>query len=207
MTLPRLDLTLPTPAVVTKFCEVFVPIQAQRYANYNRALDVDDLIGEGRLAVLKAARDYNPTRGTRFGSYATAKMLGAFLEYARREDHVPRSVRAKIRRGEAVPARMARPLSLTAFCEQDEEKPILDEEDGPEALACQADERRWLRRQVEVLPSREREVIGLAFWGGLSRTAIGKQLGCSESLVYQTLRRAQGRLRGYVSAEESLTPL
>jgi RNA polymerase sigma factor for flagellar operon FliA len=198
---PHIDLSLPTPEAITRFCEVFVPIQAQRYASRNRFLDVDDLIGEGRLAVLKAARDYTPAKGAKFGSYATAKFLGAFLEYARHEDHLPRSVRTRIKRGEGMEARMERPLSLSGFYEDDEERPIYADDDGPEEVACRADEGRWIRRQIEFLPSRERDVVGLSYWGGFSHDAIGQLMGCSPALVFQTMRRAQNRLRGYLAAE------
>ncbi|MBM3459962.1 MAG: sigma-70 family RNA polymerase sigma factor, partial [Armatimonadetes bacterium] len=55
----------------------------------------EDLDQEGYMALVKAVDHFDPLRKVKFESYAISTIRGAMLEYLRREDWVPRSVRAK----------------------------------------------------------------------------------------------------------------
>src|SRR3954451_1490139 len=55
----------------------------------------EDLEQEGLIALVKAVDQFEPSRGVKFESYAISMVRGAMLEYLRREDWVPRSVRTK----------------------------------------------------------------------------------------------------------------
>lgn len=55
----------------------------------------EDLEMEGYIALVKAVDQFDPRRNVKFESYAISMVRGAMLEYLRREDWVPRSVRAK----------------------------------------------------------------------------------------------------------------
>lgn len=55
----------------------------------------EDLDQEGYMALVKAVDHFDPRRKVKFESYAISTIRGAMLEYLRREDWVPRSVRAK----------------------------------------------------------------------------------------------------------------
>ena len=48
----------------------FVVSLAQEYHNKHRQVDLDDLVSEGTLAMLRAARKWDPDRGVRFVNYA-----------------------------------------------------------------------------------------------------------------------------------------
>ena len=48
----------------------FVVSLAQEYHNKHRQVDLDDLVSEGTLAMLRAARKWDPERGVRFVNYA-----------------------------------------------------------------------------------------------------------------------------------------
>jgi RNA polymerase sigma factor for flagellar operon FliA len=52
---------------------------------------------------------------------------------------------------------------------------------------------------VDILPQRERLVIALYYFEGLTFREIGKVLGVSESRVYQLHTQAMGRLRKYMT--------
>lgn len=56
-----------------------------------------DLDGEGYLALVRAVDHFDPGRKVKFESYAISAIRGAMLEYLRREDWAPRSVRQKQR--------------------------------------------------------------------------------------------------------------
>ena len=55
----------------------------------------EDLDQEGQIALVKAVDHFDPRRKVKFESYAISMIRGAMLEYLRREDWVPRSVRTK----------------------------------------------------------------------------------------------------------------
>jgi len=55
----------------------------------------EDLEQEGLIALVKAVDHFDPKRKVKFESYAISMVRGAMLEYLRREDWVPRSVRSK----------------------------------------------------------------------------------------------------------------
>lgn len=55
----------------------------------------EDLDQEGQIALVKAVDHFDPRRKVKFESYAISMIRGAMLEFLRREDWVPRSVRSK----------------------------------------------------------------------------------------------------------------
>jgi RNA polymerase sigma factor for flagellar operon FliA len=55
----------------------------------------EDLDQEGYIALVKAVDQFDTKRKVKFESYAISMVRGAMLEYLRREDWVPRSVRTK----------------------------------------------------------------------------------------------------------------
>ena len=57
----------------------------------------EDLEQEGMMALIKAVDQFDPSRNVKFESYAISMVRGAMLEYLRKEDWVPRSVRARAR--------------------------------------------------------------------------------------------------------------
>jgi len=58
---------------------------------------VDDLIQSGIVGLLEAARNFNPTQGASFETYAGIRIRGAMLDEIRRGDWTPRSVHRKSR--------------------------------------------------------------------------------------------------------------
>lgn len=81
---------------------------------------------------------------------------------------------------------------------------IVDEEASSEAEIEGKELKRLLAEGVDRLPERERLVIALYYFEGLTFKEIGKVLGVSESRVYQLHTQAMGRLRGYLSGEGAL---
>lgn len=77
----------------------------------------DDLEQEGQIALIKAVDLFDPRRKVKFESYAISLIRGAMLEYLRREDWVPRSVRSKQKRltaAESAVALQRGPQAVTA---------------------------------------------------------------------------------------------
>lgn len=55
--------------------------------------DVDDVVNEGVIALMDAIETYSPDKGAKFETYATLRIRGAIIDYIRKQDWIPRSVR------------------------------------------------------------------------------------------------------------------
>ncbi|MBS1716577.1 MAG: FliA/WhiG family RNA polymerase sigma factor [Armatimonadetes bacterium] len=78
---------------------------------------------------------------------------------------------------------------------------IVDENANPGGEVEGKEIRRILATGVDKLPERERLVIALYYFEGLTFKEIGKVLGVSESRVYQLHTQAMNRLRNFLKQE------
>jgi RNA polymerase sigma factor FliA len=62
-----------------------------------RHLDADDLIGAGSLALVQAARAFDPALGVPFARFASTRIRGAMIDHMRQRDWATRSVRSRAR--------------------------------------------------------------------------------------------------------------
>jgi RNA polymerase sigma factor for flagellar operon FliA len=65
-------------------------------------VDSEDLYSAGLGGLLSAVRQYDPTAGTAFETYARLRIRGSILDELRRMDWVPRSVHTKARKVQAM---------------------------------------------------------------------------------------------------------
>ena len=61
------------------------------------SVQVDDLIQAGMIGLIEASRNYDPSQGASFETYAGIRIRGAMLDEIRRSDWTPRSVHRKAR--------------------------------------------------------------------------------------------------------------
>ncbi len=67
----------------------------------------EDLVSAGQLALVKAARSYDPATGVPFGSYARTRIRGGLTDELRAADWASRGVRSKAREMNRAQDRMA----------------------------------------------------------------------------------------------------
>lgn len=60
-------------------------------------VQAEDLIQSGMIGLLEASRNYEPTHGASFETYAGIRIRGAMLDEIRRQDWAPRSLFRKMR--------------------------------------------------------------------------------------------------------------
>ena len=58
-------------------------------------VEVDDLFGAGLLGLMQAIDKFEPSRNTKFETYAIPRIRGAMLDELRTQDWFPRSIRRK----------------------------------------------------------------------------------------------------------------
>jgi RNA polymerase sigma factor for flagellar operon FliA len=61
------------------------------------SVQAEDLIQAGMIGLIEASRNYDPTQGASFETYAGIRIRGAMLDEIRRSDWTPRSVHRKAR--------------------------------------------------------------------------------------------------------------
>ena len=66
-------------------------------ARLPRHLDADDLVGAGSLALVQAARTFDPALGVPFARFAGTRIRGAMIDHMRQRDWATRSVRSRAR--------------------------------------------------------------------------------------------------------------
>jgi RNA polymerase sigma factor for flagellar operon FliA len=60
---------------------------------YAKGYDADDLVNEGVIALIAAVESFDLSRGVKFETFASFKIKGAIIDYIRKQDWIPRSVR------------------------------------------------------------------------------------------------------------------
>lgn len=182
----------------------FVVTVARRYRD--RGLPLEDLVNEGNLGLLRAARRFDGRRGVRFISYAVWWIRQSILRAIERSAPPPLppeggSEPSGAGRGARRRARVVsldRPLGEAGggtLAELLADERAARPDQGLEARA----RRDLLDARLAVLPEREERVLRLYFGLGDERSRglaeIAGQLGVSRERVRQIKARALSRLR------------
>ena len=185
--------------------------------------DLDDLVGDGSVGLIRAVDAYDPQRGIPLEQYARRVILGAMLNGVRRLDPVSERVRRTLRVAERAryasaqrrgtlptPGQMehvfpalgrarleafrATPLSLdTKF--PGRERYELDFSADPQTVLAARGERERVRSAVGALPTRQRQIVLAHYYRERSLRSLGGILGISPQRVSQLHLLAIKRLR------------
>ena len=85
-------------ALVEKYLPLVSAVMGRLAMTLPDHVDHDDLYSTGLLGLLQAMRNYDPTCGTSFETYARVRVRGAMLDELRRMDWVPRTIHEKARK-------------------------------------------------------------------------------------------------------------
>jgi RNA polymerase sigma factor for flagellar operon FliA len=72
-------------------------IASKLYARLPSGIELEDLVHTGVLGLIDAVGRYDPSKGTRFATYASLRIRGAILDELRNLDWASRSLRQKIK--------------------------------------------------------------------------------------------------------------
>jgi RNA polymerase sigma factor for flagellar operon FliA len=154
-----------------------------------------DLVSYGMFGLIDALGKFEPGRGNKFETYAIPRIKGAIIDELRAMDWVPRSVRFKARELEKAHTDLESMLNRLA-------DKNLDPTSGMEGQET----RGMLAAAINSLSEREKIVVTLYYFEGLTLAEIGEILGVTESRVCQIHTKAVGGLRGQLSEFEWPVP-
>lgn len=85
-------------ALVERYLPLVSSVVARLAMTLPESVDQNDLYSAGLIGLLQALRNYDPTCGASFETYARTRVRGAMLDELRRMDWVPRSIHEKARK-------------------------------------------------------------------------------------------------------------
>ena len=192
---------------------------------YGRGVEPDDLYQLGCLGFLKAVRGFDPAYGTQFSTYAVLKIAGEIRRFLRDDGPVKVSRGLKERAGsiriarDRLQADLGREPTLSELAEETglepEEIAAAEEANAPVAslqmetgdgLTLESVlgtdgmeegivEREALRSAVSSLPDRERQVIVLRYFRGLTQDRTARIMGVSQVQISRVEKKAMEYLR------------
>lgn len=97
-------------ALIEKYLSLVSSIAARLAMTLPEHVGQDDLYSAGLIGLLQAVRNYDPTCGASFETYARMRVRGAMLDELRKMDWVPRTVHEKARKIQAAIAQLEQKL-------------------------------------------------------------------------------------------------
>ncbi|MCD7829262.1 MAG: sigma-70 family RNA polymerase sigma factor [Clostridiales bacterium] len=190
-----------------------------------RGVDLEDLFQLGCIGFLKALQGYDPAYGTQFSTYAVPKIAGEIRRFLRDDGAVKVSRTVKEQAAQVCAAREAlrralgREPALSELAAETDLEPediaaaenavasvaslqmetadglTLESLLGDEGMEEQVLERLSLREAVNRLPQRERMVILLRYYRGLTQEKTARIVGVSQVQVSRIEKKAVAELR------------
>ena len=194
---------------------------ARRYAN--RGEPLDDLVQVGCVGLIKAVDRFDVSRELRFSTFAVPTILGEIKRHFRDRAwsvRVSRGIQesnARIARAaERLSGRLGRSPTVEELAQATDStvEQVLESLQGAQGGGGEpldwlgsedpgynrTEQRLVLARGLESLSTREREIVTLRFFGGLTQREIADRVGISQMHVSRLLRRAIVRMQGELAA-------
>jgi RNA polymerase sigma factor for flagellar operon FliA len=196
---------------------------ARRIARVVGGTDLDDLVGDGSVGLIRAVDSFDPGYGVTLEQYARRVVAGAMLNGIRRLDPVSERVRRTLReaereryalateRGELPPilemeerlpalkrarteAHRGTPISIDAPLPSGERYDVTNADD-PQMLAEHQAERLRVHGAIASLPPRERRLVIAHYYAERSLRALSDEMNVSPQRVSQLHLIAIARMR------------
>lgn len=140
-------------------------------------IEYDDLVQEGMVGLVKAARTFDESRGFLFSTYAGNCIQKEILAYMKRQRKHKRSISINqdIRGFQGVPVE-----EILGYSQKEYENVW---------------KRDLLERCIRSLNQSQREIVLLYYGKGLKQKEIAKQLGISQGQVCRIIKRCLEKMR------------
>ncbi|HWT06753.1 MAG TPA: sigma-70 family RNA polymerase sigma factor [Xanthomonadales bacterium] len=195
--------------------------------------ELDDMIGDGCVGLIRAVDRFDPARGVPLEKYARRLILGAVLNGVRRADPVPERMRRTLRVADQARFALAQELGMlptpgamermtpplaparteayrrnalsldTKLPRSEHLEP--DRSGDPQTIAIERLERECMRRAIAALPRRERSIVIAHYFGEQPLRALVGALDVSPQRVSQLHLLALRRPRAELAATVDMT--
>lgn len=185
----------------------------------------DDLFNIGAIGLIEAVEKYDPDRGIKFVTYAYFRIYGSIMDYLREADWAPRSVKEKSSRLEKAYTALMERGFLNPTDEQVAKEMGLDiksyyalidglhinkvysidelfSNDGAGTPSCHdciddnTETKELLARIIDTsLDQRERNVLALYYYEGLTLKEISKTMDLTEARISQIHAQAISKIK------------
>lgn len=222
-----MDESLDREALIRRYFPLVKRI-ARRIHRLVPSVDVDDLVGDGSIGLIRAVDHFDPQRGPTLEHYAKQLIVGAMLNGIRRMDPVSERARRALRDGETARYRIAVergsvpgnvemeqlrpgfaratlaahrgvPLSIDAPLPEGEYLPS-DWSNDPASVVIEREHSFELRALVDRLSPRQRDLVRAHYFAEHSLRDIGKRMRVSPQRASQLHIAAIAKLRKAVDA-------
>ena len=97
-------------ALALRYESIVKYVAMQARGVYCAFTQVEDIINEGLITVLKAIDKFDPTQGVKFETFVSKRIRGMVIDLARKQDWVPRNVRKRAKEIDAAAVELANRL-------------------------------------------------------------------------------------------------
>ncbi len=150
-----------------------------------KRVEVDELIGEGQIGLLRAARDFDDSKGAQFSTYAYWRIRGTMLDWSRKQDWFePASFSAGMLAA-APPGEIQQSVKRTVDIQSHD--PADAQSPDPAREVADDELKQILRKMVGGLSGRSRAVLDATLLQGKTLEEAGAAAGQHKG----TIQRAQ----------------
>jgi len=177
-----------------RLIELLLPlVRALAYRHLNRGERLEDLVQVGSIGLIRAIDRFDPNRGDDFVSFAVPTIRGEIRHHLRDRAAV---VRIPRRHAALKVARTAVSLSVPEDVDA-----RLDRTTATDCAYDATEDRLLLVAGFRTLAARERRIMHLRFFAGLSQDEIAQEVGVSQVQVSRLIRASLERMRGALVAD------
>ena len=162
---------------------------------YTGYAESDDIINEGVIALMAAIDGFDPEKNVKFETYAGIRIKGAVIDYLRKLDRVPRTLRKLSKQLDDNFARLNSELCRTPTDEELAESMNMTTAQLSKLMANTAG--------MITLPEKEKQVVTMYYYERLKYSEIAKVMSITQSRVCQIHSKAmltlKNKLESYIN--------
>ncbi len=151
-----------------------------------------DAFGDFALAFLRSRRSFDPKRGVEFPTYALPAIKQAIFERNRFEAKRGRR-QSQTSRSSGPDRIMLTESELRTIDIDGDEAPEWETIAAPDDPGLNSAEYTDVHKFVDALPRRQRQVVHLVYWEGMSPAEAARTLGITRAAVNDLLRKVRAR--------------
>ncbi len=177
-----------------RLIELLLPlVRALAYRHINRGERFEDLVQVGSIGLIRAIDRFDPDRGDDFASFAVPTITGEIRHHLRDRTAVVRIPRRH--------AALRAPRTAVSLSIPEEVDARLDRATAIHGAYDATEDRLLLVAGFRTLAARERRIMHLRFFAGLSQGEIAEEVGVSQVQVSRLIRASLERMRGALAVD------